>query len=352
MATSRSRRSEFVHFEDFIAEVNSGRIDPLYLLTGTEDFFVDECTRILIEQLVPDETRGFNLDVMYGSKCEAKDVVAHASSYPMMGDRRVVVVKEFERLVLSETAKEVMGAYFEHLLDSTCLILIAAEPDFRKKPFTDLKKTARVVACDPLYDNQVPPWISQRIRLKKKEASSEACRVLQAYVGNSLRSLENEIDKLLIFIGERKEITEADIAEVVGASKGYTVFELQNSIGRKDAKSALTILSKMMEAGESPQMIIVMLTRFFTILLRIAELKQRRVSESQLSAELRISPYFLKDYLDFYSRYPASHIEHCFRVLLAADTKLKSSSADPRLVMDLLVYSLIKGDVHEKALAV
>ncbi len=348
MAFGKTKRSEFLSYDDFVAETGNGRIAPLYLFVGKEDFLVDECLRLIIDRLVPSEMRGFNLDVMYGSKSEAKDVVAHASSYPMMGDRRVVIVKEFERLVLSDTAKEVVENYIQHLLESTCLVLISSEPDFRKRPYTELKKVAKVISCDPLYDNQVPLWISTRVRSKKKEASPEACRMLQAYVGNSLRSLDNEIDKLLIYIGERKEITEEDIAAVVGASKGYTVFDLQNCIGNKDTKAAMTILARMMQAGENLQMIIVMLTRFFTTLLRISELKDRRVPESQFATELKISPYFLKQYLEFHSNFSQLHIEHAFRALLSADTQLKSTTNDPKLVMDLLVYSLIKGELTEK----
>ncbi len=352
MATSRSRHSEFLQYEDLVEEVRSGTIASLYLLTGTEDFLVDECSKLLIEKLVPEESRGFNLDVMYGGKCEVTDVVAHASSYPMMGNRRVVVVKEFERLVGAEKGIEVMETYFQHPLASTCLILICREPDFRKKPFTNLKSLATLVQCKPLYDNQALSWISQRIRLRKKEASPEACQILQGYVGNSLQSLDNEINKLLIYVGDRKEITDADVAAVAGASKGYTVFDLQNAIGRKDAGSAMTILAKMMESGEYPVKVIAVLTRFFSILLRMAELKQTGVRGPDLMTGLGINPYFHKNYLEFSAHFPEAHIEHCFRALLAADTELKSASTDPRLVMDLLVYSLIKGDVHDKAVTV
>ena len=336
-------------YDDFMAEVHGARIAPLYLFIGKEDFLVDECVRQIIELLVPAEMRGFNLDVMYGSNSDAKDVVAHASSYPMMGDRRVVIVKEFEKLVIGETAKEIVANYLQHLLESTCLVLISGDPDFRKRPFTELKKFAKIISCDQFYDNQVPAWIAARVRLKQKDASPEACRMLQAYVGNSLRSLDNEIDKLLIYIGERKEITGEDIAAVVGASKGFTVFDLQNCIGKKDMKESLTVLARMLEAGESPQLIIVMLTRFFTTLLRISELKQRRIPDSQFAAELRISPYFLKQYLEFYSNFSPSHVENGFRALLSADAELKSTTSDPRIVMDLLVYSLIKSNPNEKA---
>lgn len=349
MAFGKTRRSEFLSFDDFVAEATRATIGPLYLFVGKEDFLVDEGIRQIIDKLVPPEMRGFDLDVMYGSKCEAKDVIAHASSYPMMGDRRVVIVKEFEKLVVGDTAKEIVVNYVQHVLPSTCLVLVASEPDFRKRPFTELKKSAKVISCDQLYDNQVPAWIADRVHLKHKEMTPDACRMLQAYVGNSLRSIDNEIDKLLIYIGERTNITGEDIAAVVGASKGFTVFDLQNSIGRKDMKTTMNVLARMMEAGESPQLIIVMLTRFFTTLLRISELKQRRVPDIQFAAELKISPYFLKQYLEFYANYSPSQIENGFRSLLSADATMKSTTSDQRVVMDLLVYSLIKGTPTENA---
>jgi len=342
VAFTKSKRSEYRSYEDFQAAIGQVKANPIYLFIGKEDFLIDECVAIIVNTLVPPEMRGFNLDVMYGSKVEAKDVLAHATSFPMMGDRRVVIVKEFEKLVLGETAKETVTAYVRRPLESTCLVLISVEPDFRKRPFTDLKKSARVYSCQPLYDNQVPGWISRRVEAKGKKASIDTCRMLQAYVGNSLRSLDNEIEKLFIYVADRKEISTEDIAAVVGATKGYTVFDLQNCIGRRDMKEALTVLARMMEAGESPQLIIIMLTRFFNTLLRISELRHRRTPEHQLSGDLGISPFFLKQYVEFHANFTPAHVENSFHALLSADAALKTSSGDPRLVMDLLVYALVK----------
>ena len=341
MAFAKSRRSEFQSYDEYQSTFNGSKYAPITLFIGSDDFLVEQCIDQMVDHLVPPESRSFNLDVMYGSRADAKDVVAHASSFPMLGERRVVIVKEFEKLVLGESAKEVLSAYIQRPLESTCMILVSEDPDFRKRPFPELKKSATIVSCYPLYDNQVPAWVTARIKAKGRIAADEACRLLQAYVGNSLRSLDNEIDKLLIYIGDRKEITVEDIGSIVGASKGFTVFDLQSSVGRKDAREALSVLGRMLEAGESPQMIIVMLTRFFTTLMRIAELRQRRVAESQFATELRISPYFLRQYMEYASNYSPAQLEDCFRALLAADAELKSSYSEARLVMDVLVYSLV-----------
>lgn len=328
-------------YAELLQSVKSKKFAPIYLFHGEEDFLIDEGVQLIISKALDEGTKGFNLDVVYGTKVEAKDVVAHASSFPMMGARRVVVVKEFEKLATTEVAKEVISAYINNPLESTVLILVSLEPDFRRKPFTDLKKHAELIECKQLYDNQVPGWIADRIKHLGKEANAEACRLMQAYVGNSLRSLQNEIDKLFIFIGDRKQVTAEDIASVVGATKGYTIFELQNAIGRKDSKEAVKILERMLEGGQSPQMVIVMLTRFFTQLWKLSDIRSRRLSEQEISREIGVPYYFVKQYVEFRSNFTGEQIEGNFRLLLDADTVLKSTSRDPHLVLDLLIVTLI-----------
>jgi DNA polymerase III subunit delta len=330
-------------FKEFQSAMPGMQIPPVILFHGEEDFLIDEGVRSILEGTLDEGTRGFNLDVVYGSKVDVKEVVALASAFPLMSQRRVVVVKEFEQLATNEQAKELLTAYLQKPLESTCLLLVSLQPDFRKKPFTDLKKHAALVECKSLYDNQIPEWISKRIRQLGKSADQEACRMLQAYVGNSLRAVQNEIDKLFIFVGEKKQITVGDVAEVVGATKGFTIFELQNAVGRKDLREALTILQAMLRDGQSPQMIIVMLTRFFTQLWKISELKAKKIPEASMAREVGINPYFLKQVVQYQSQFSNDHLETGFRALLEADAVLKTTSRDARLVMDLLLFTLVKG---------
>lgn len=337
--------------QEFQGYVKGKKLAPVILLYGDEDFLVDECIQAILSNTLDEGTKGFNLDVVYGSKIDVKEVVALASAFPMMSERRVVVVKEFEKLATTDPAKELFSAYLQNPLASTCLALVSLQPDFRKKPFTDLKKRAELVECKSLYDNQVPDWVARRIQALGKSADPQACRVLQAYVGNSLRSLQNEIDKLFIFVGEKKEILDEDVIAVVGASKGYTVFELQNAIGRKDLKEALTILQAMLQAGQSPQMIIVMLTRFFNQLWKLGELKAKRSPDAEIAKEVGVHPFFLKQLVQFQSGFTSEHIENGYRALLEADTVLKSTSRDQRIVMDIMVYALVRGKARQEHVA-
>lgn len=338
----RSKKEKFPSYDDFLEATKGKKYAPVYLFIGQEDFLSDECIERIIRDLLSTDTKAFNLDIVYGSKVDAREVIAHAASFPMMNDRRVVVVKEFDNLISGDIAKEIITAYIAKPLDSTCLVLLADNPDFRIKPFTDLKRSGTVFAFNPLYDNQIPAWIEASCRKMGKDINIEACRLLQAYIGNSLRAIHNELDKLLTYIGDRTRITPEDIADVVGVSRGFTVFDLQNAIGGKNLSEALRIVKRMIETGETPQRIIVMLTRYFSLLWKLQDLLKRGASETEILTVTKISPYYIKDYMEVIKGFSLVQIEHSFNILLEADIQLKSTSPDTYHLMEMLVYSLIR----------
>jgi DNA polymerase III subunit delta len=341
VAMLKSKREKFPNYDDFLETTKGKKYAPMYLFIGEEDFFSEECVNRVIRDLLTADTKAFNLDIVYGSKADASQVLAHAASFPMMSDRRVVVIKEFDKLLSDDSVKELVSAYVARPLESTCLVLLAEKPDFRTKPFSDLKKKGAVFSFNPLYDGQVPSWIAARCKDMGKEVDIEACRLIQAYVGNSLRAIQNELDKLFTYLGERKCVTPEDVADVVGVSRGFTVFDLQNAIGKKNIGDALRIVKRMIETGESTQLSIVMLTRYFNLIWKVQDMLSHGASDPEVIAATRISPYYFKDYSEAARRFSSSQIENSFGVLLDADLQLKSTSPDPYHLLEMLVYSLI-----------
>ncbi|MCX6120678.1 MAG: DNA polymerase III subunit delta [Ignavibacteriales bacterium] len=337
----KSKKEKFPNYDDFLEATKDKKYAPMYLFIGEEDFLSGECVDRVISDLLTADTKAFNLDVAYGSKADASQVMAHASSFPMMSDRRVVVIKEFDKLLIGDSVKELVSAYIARPLESTCLLLLAEKPDFRTKPFSDMKKKGAVFSFNPLYDNQVPAWIAARCKSMGREIDIEACRLMQAYIGNSLRAIQNELDKLFTYLGERKRVTPEDVTDVVGVSRGFTVFDLQNAIGKKNMGEAMRIVKRMIETGEAPQLSIIMLTRYFHLVWKVQDMIRHGASEPEVIAATRISPYYFKDYAEAARRFSSLQIENSFRVLLEADVQLKSTSPDPYHLMEMLVYSLI-----------
>ena len=342
MAWAKGKKEKYPSYADFSLQTKGKAYGPVYLFIGTEDFLIDECIRSIIGDLLTPDAKSFNLDMLDGEKVNTKDALSHAEAYPVMSERRVVVVKDFDAMAGSEGARSALSDYIQKPLETTCLILAAEKPDFRTKPFNELKKKGVVFEFAPFYDDRIPGWIESRCGSFGKSIDTEACRLLHSYVGNSLRVLSNELEKLSIYVAERKRITADDIVHVVGVTRGNSIFDLQNALGHGDLQKALTIVQRMMESGESPQGMIVMLTRYFTVLWKIRELRMQGSSDNTIAGEIKISPYFLKDYIEASQNYSPGHLETIFNVLLQTDIDLKSSSLDPLECMTLMIYTCVR----------
>ena len=321
--------------DDLRQALKQKKFFPVYLFHGEEDLLIEEATDLVVAAALTPEQKGFNLDVVDGAEADARDIASHASSFPMMAERRVVVVREPDRV----PNKEILSGYLEAPSETTCLILQAGKTDLRKKPFVTAKQHGMVIEFRPLYDNQIAGWITERVAAQGRSITMEAVRLLSAHVGPSLREIRNEIEKLFLYTGERKEITLDDVSAVVGASREYNIFELQRAIGGRQVDRAVLIIARMLEDGESPIMIVAMLTRFYMILWRLHDLRRRGVQSRDQAAELGLAPFQMREFTEAATRHDVTDVERAFGALIEADEQLKSS-AEPGAVMEVLIVRL------------
>jgi len=329
-------------YAELEAELKSGKVLPVYLLYGEEDFLVDQALGGILDAALGGGDRGFNLDVMRGGDDDARDIIARASSFPMMADRRVVVVRDADKM--SGREPEFVASYVDHPLSSTCLVLVATKPDFRKKPFSTLRKAGGAVEFKRLYDNQVSSWITDRLRQAGRRIEPEAAKLLAAYAGTSLREVNNELDKLSILAGDQKEITEDDVSAVVGMSREFSIFELQRALGRRQTARAVSIIDRMLGAGERVPAIIASLTTYFVTLWKLHDMRRRGVSPGDQAAVARVNPFFMKEYIEALEATTAADCERAFLHLAQVDEVTKSSSMDTRQVMLTMVIRLCGAD--------
>ena len=314
---------------------------PLYLFHGEEDFLIEEAVHLLIEHALDRSSKSFNLDVLQGGDADVKNIVSLASSFPMMVERRVVVVRDADKLVTTEVSRDILLRYLEHPLPSTILVFVTEKADMRMAVFKAFQERGIVVEFKPLYENHVSGWITRSVEKYGRTITPEACQLMQAYVGKSLREINNEIEKVLIYVGEKKMIEVDDVNAVVGMSKQYNVFELQKAIGQSDPSRAIDILEHMMDAGNSPLGMIAMLARYFHKLWVLPALREQFKSEYELASALGVSPFFVKEYISACQGFSPARIERAFTLLLDADVALKSTMEHPKIVMTALVCKLI-----------
>lgn len=345
---------ERLDFDTLRLAVKHKKFSPVYVFYGNEEFLIEESMKLILENAIDGGEREFNFDVIYGGEIDVQNLISLLLMLPVMSPKRVVVMQNAEKFLnkllrsKKEKGVEIFINYLKKPNPDTIFIIILSEPDFEKDIYKKLFELADVVDLKAPYDWQIPSWIAKRVKERGKEPpwngkeiTDEACKLLQAYAGNSLRELDNEITKLFIFTGEKKRIDVEDVKQAVGLSRTFTVFDLQKAIGEKNLQLAITIIERMLQAGEFPPVILTMLTRYFSILWKLHELRKTEKDPRKLANSLQLSQYHIYEYLHQLEKYKEREIKAAFKYLIEADELVKTSPVDSKVILSQMVYKIM-----------
>ncbi len=328
-------------YSGVLKDIKNGKLSPCYFFHGEETFLAEEVTDAIIQKSFNATKDDFNLHIFYGKDAGATDILQAAMSFPMLAERKVVVLRDADQLKQASALED----YFKRPTDTTSFIAISAKPDMRKKPWNSMKDYATMVEFKPLAEAEIAAWMSEYLAKRKKQITEQALLLLSARLDTSLREINSQLDKLCTFVGDRPEINEEDVEAVVGISRQYNVFELCNAIGQKNLPLAVQIYQQMMRAGGEPVYMIVMLHRHFTILLGLRELKDAGQSPSAMSSIMmkEYKLFFQQSMFPQVQNYTVPQIHASFGALLEADTMIKSSGMKNDIIMTTLFFKLVRG---------
>ena len=250
--------------EKIISDWKKKKFKPIYWLEGEEEFFIDQIMDYAEHHILTEAESGFNKTVFYGKDANWADVVTACRRYPMFAERQVVLLKEAQQM--REVDK--LEMYVERPLSSTVFVVSYKEKkvDGRSKFAKLLKEKGEVFTSKKLYESQMPEWTSELIKSKGYTISNKALLLLVDHIGNDLSRMHNEIEKVMVNLSNRKNITEDDIENYVGISKDFNVFELQEAIAAKDLPKAIRIIQYFQANPKAApiQLILPILHSFFS----------------------------------------------------------------------------------------
>lgn len=287
-------------YEQIVLGLKKRQYSPLYFLAGEEPYFIDKIASKIEDEALDEMAQSFDQQVVYGRDLtDIGQVLAMARQFPMMGEKRVVILKEAQALKKWENFE----LYWQNPMPSTILVICyKAKPDARLNAFKGLSKTDYYFESARLRDYQINKWIVELINaLAEKHGSVQVepkvVQILADSLGTDLSRIENELEKLVGGLPEGVNLIDAAMVERnIGISKDFNGFELQSALVAGDVVKANRIVNYFAANPKEHSIVkeLALMFRFFSNLMIYLYLPDK--TDRVAAPVLGVSPYAMRDY--------------------------------------------------------
>jgi DNA polymerase-3 subunit delta len=330
-------------YAELIRSLNQGKLLPLYLFYGEEEFLVQEAVELIITTVVEPGARDFNFNVVYCRDTSVAELVNLAQTLPLMSEKRLVIAKDVDALKAADI--ETLVPYLNDPSPSTCLVLVSSQGRYDKKSvISAVEARGAVTRFFPLLDREVIAWIEGWARTRGLSIQRDAAQYLRQTIGNDLQKFNNELEKVAISIKEKKTVTFDDVKAVVGDFREYTSFDLAAALGQKNGEQALLVLSRLIQEGEQPVGLLGSIAWNFRRLMRAKAMEAAGVGYEEIKRKLNVIFHQSALFQEQVRQYTMNELREAFDVMLSTDRSLKSSGLNGRLVLERMILRLCKDE--------
>ncbi len=344
-------------FRKLFREIRQGDFNkPVYYLYGEEIFLID-LIQDEIESMIPSGQKDFNFDLLYAGETVPAAVLNIAGSYPMMADKRIVIVRDFMRFdELQEGNKTTeFIEYIKRPNPSAILCLIDQKfPDKRRslgKLLSGKEQSDKigVYHFPSVPEQNLPDWIIDWTEHRHKmKISPVAAQLLAHLAGPELKIVSTEIEKLCTFVDSAEVINEEHVKKITESYREYNIIELKEAMMARDLDSSLKIAEQMLlKSNNSTGELFKTVGFFYSVfgnIWQICRLTEKGLGKPQIQEAIgeKRSFVFNQMYKDA-SGFRLTEMPHIFEALLDADRALKGFSTLDHPTIFLLLIKRIVG---------
>jgi DNA polymerase III subunit delta len=335
---------------DIWKQIRKKQIAPVYLLFGTETFFINETKQLLIENVLNEDESDFNFSSYDLEETPIEVVLEDAETLPFLGEKRLILLHNPVFLTAEKTKEKVehnlakLEAYLKAPADFSVLVFIAPyeKLDERKKLTKELKRTAVTFESKRLTQPELKQWIQGRAASHQVEITDKATDRMIELVGANLFMLTSEMDKLTLYVNETRYIDEEIIEKLVSKSLEQNIFTLIDKIVGRNVEEALRIYYDLLKQNEEPLKILAIIAGQFRLIYQVKELSRRGYGQQQMAGFLKTHPYRVKLAAGHARHFSDEELSSMMKMLADADYQMKTGGMNKEMLIEMFLLKLNK----------
>ena len=375
--TSSKPGGGFLAMDRLLREVGTDARRAGYVLLGDEAFLQRQCRSGIVEALIDPQFRDYCVADVDLSESTVFDAIDQVSTPSLMAPFQIIFVRNVRLLYQRGAKKEEFAAIQKYLglPNPQALLVFVADhlhipSDVRRMDMQDKDRYERIretlgehcgiIELSQPDDADAMRWAGRTAETRGVELQPDAARELVDTLHGDLMRIASELEKLTLFVDRRKEITLADVEQMVVSAKQRSLYQLTDAISAHDPARALLLLQGLLNASESGEDGAIghlhMLARTFRQMLVILEknVRDSRGIWQALWPGFRVPPFAVDDLILQARRYKSRRdLMQMLERIARADLEIRSSPPDKDLVLERMVIDLARiGNRQPNAAAV
>lgn len=339
--------------EDLRNQLKRKEFAPVYLLFGAETYLRDVAAKTIADLLLGNSgLREFNEIEHSLINSKIQYALSDAEQFPMIDSHRVIKITDIvvsaggNKDNLKEEDEEILARYLNRPSETSVVIFVANELDKRRKISKILLEKSVAVEFSALQDAELKNEARKIAKKSDAEIDERALNYLVSLVGNDVRKLTLEVEKLAVAALPDTLITHELVESLVPNSREISNFDLTDQVLAGNKTRALHVLKKILDDGAEPLMLLGLLAYNFRRLFQCSKLMNQGVERTEVARVMRLHPSSQREFLEIARRNKSEKFSRILQRIAETDLAIKTSkggggNAGSRMQIEILVCEMV-----------
>lgn len=314
-----------------LKDINGGKFRPIYYFFGSEDYRITEAIKYLSHKFLPDLQFTTNFRKLDGKKTKTADLLNELAAIPMLGEKQVFVITDFQSFKPKEIQK-ILSILSPP--DPNRIVILSSPsvrtPDKRSAFLKTMDAEAEVVQFNRLTKTETGSTIQKILHKEEIAIAPDALNLLTDLLAGNRGAIESELAKLVNYKNKGESVTLEDVKKLTNGFEVFTVFELADYVVSGETTKVVKMLRSLLAEGNSPITLTMLLQQHFSSLY-LAKNNKKPIGNRQ---------FLVGRFKQQASKYTNERLEQIIIEIAEADAQLRRQAMDKEMTLEVLALKL------------
>lgn len=316
-------------------DIREGRFERVYLLYGPEGFL----RRSYKKQLRQAITQGddMNFSIYQGKGLDFPSVRDMGDTMPFLAERRLMILEDTG---LFKSSSEEWAAWLPKIPDTTTVVFVEEEIDKRNRLYKAVMANGHAEPCERQDAASLSRWTVGYLKRFGYRISRDGLERLMDGAGEDMENLASEMEKLMAYAGENRDITEQTVKDICTEQITGRVFQMVEAVAAGKERQALSLYYDLLALREPSMRILFLVARQFNQLMQVKLLTGQGMRQREVAEKMKIKPFIAGKLIDqaraFSEKQLTSYVELC----VSSEEAVKTGRLGDQMAVELVILTI------------